>query len=161
MSVEALAYGTFASPIGLIEVAATERAVVSLRFVEAARQEEHGVVARSNSTVEAALAQLEAYFAGARRVFDLVLAPRGTQFQRQVWQAVQTVPYAGTVSYATIATAIGNPRATRAVGAANGANPVPILVPCHRILGSDGALTGYGGGLWRKVWLLEHEATHG
>ena len=114
-----------------------------------------------NAVVEEALVQLADYFAGRQRGFHLPLALRGTSFQRQVWQAVQTVPYGGTVSYATIATAIGKPQAVRAVGAANGANPVAIVVPCHRVVGSDGSLTGYGGGLWRKAWLLEHELTYG
>ena len=103
--------------------------------------------------------QLAAYFAGDLRYFDLPLALDGTPFQRQVWQQLLSVGYGHTASYQAIAHAIDNPKAVRAVGAANGRNPVAIIVPCHRIIGSGGRpkLTGYGGGLWRKEWLLRHE----
>lgn len=104
--------------------------------------------------------QLEAYFAGTLTVFDLPLAPRGTAFQRQVWTALCEVPYGAIVSYAEIARRIDRPAAVRAVGAANGANPIAIIVPCHRVIGSDGSLTGYGGGLPVKRFLLEHERRH-
>ncbi len=92
-----------------------------------------------------------------RTTFDLPLDLRGTDFQKQVWTQLLTVPYGRTVSYQLIADAIGNPKAVRAVGAANGQNPISVIVPCHRIIGSDGQLVGYGGGLWRKEWLLKHE----
>lgn len=105
--------------------------------------------------------QLAEYFAGTRREFDLPLAPSGTAFQQQVWTALRTVPYARTASYGDIARAIGNPRGVRAVGLANGRNPLSIVVPCHRVIGSDGSLTGYGGGVERKQWLLAHEARRG
>ncbi len=101
--------------------------------------------------------QLAAYFAGELRRFDLPLALDGTVFQRRVWQRLLSVEYGETASYQTIADSIGNPKAVRAVGAANGRNPVAIVVPCHRIVGSSGQLIGYGGGLWRKEWLLRHE----
>jgi O-6-methylguanine DNA methyltransferase len=157
-----LCYGRMDSPVGVIQVAATQQAVVALTFVgENGEGAAAGAGTMPNAVVEDALAQLADYFAGRQRGFHLALALRGTSFQRQVWQAVQTVPYGGMVSYATIATAIGKPQAVRAVGAANGANPVAIIVPCHRVVGSDGSLTGYGGGLWRKAWLLEHESTYG
>jgi methylated-DNA-[protein]-cysteine S-methyltransferase len=109
--------------------------------------------------VEAA-GQLRAYFARELREFDLPLAPSGTGFQRRVWDAVSAVPFGATASYAEIAAAIGTPSACRAVGAANGRNPLPVIVPCHRVVGSTGALTGYGGGLERKRALLDLEA-HG
>jgi methylated-DNA-[protein]-cysteine S-methyltransferase len=102
--------------------------------------------------------QLHAYFARQLRRFDLPLAPRGTEFQRRVWDAVTAVPYGATTTYAALAAAIGSPRASRAVGAANGRNPLPIVVPCHRVIGASGALTGYGGGLEVKQALLAHEA---
>ena len=108
-----------------------------------------------------AAGQLSAYFAGERREFDLPLAPRGTPFQREVWAAVAAVPYGETATYAQIAAAVGRPSACRAVGAANGRNPVPVIVPCHRIIGAAGALTGYGGGLDRKRSLLDLEAAAG
>ncbi len=104
--------------------------------------------------------QLEAYFRGERKRFDLPLAPRGTPFQRQVWQALGDIPYGEVVSYQDIARAIGNPKAVRAVGGANGRNPIPILVPCHRVIGRDGSLTGFGGGLETKRRLIELERTH-
>lgn len=154
-----LFYGHVASPIGLIVVQASDRAVVGISFVEDQRQAPDAS-GKPSTILSDALLQLVEYFTGRRRSFNLVLELRGTPFQRLVWRTVQTVPYGGTVSYGTIATAIGNPGAVRAVGAANGANPLPIIVPCHRIVGSNGALTGYGGGLWRKAWLLEHESAN-
>ena len=105
--------------------------------------------------------QLRAYFAGELREFELPLAPRGTAFQRQVWAAVSAVPYGSTATYSEIAAAVGRPDACRAVGAANGRNPLPVIVPCHRIIGAAGALTGYGGGLDRKRSLLDLEAAAG
>lgn len=102
--------------------------------------------------------QLEAYFDGARTSFDVALAPRGTAFQREVWRALTAIPYGETTTYAAIATAIGAPRASRAVGAANGRNPLSIIVPCHRVIGGDGALTGYAGGTANKRALLALEA---
>jgi methylated-DNA-[protein]-cysteine S-methyltransferase len=101
--------------------------------------------------------QLEEYFAGKRREFDLVLAPTGTDFQRAVLAALQKIPYGRTCSYRDIAERIGRPKAVRAVGAANGRNPLPIVIPCHRVIGADGSLTGFGGGLAAKSWLLNHE----
>jgi methylated-DNA-[protein]-cysteine S-methyltransferase len=104
--------------------------------------------------------QFEAYFAGELHDFTLKLAPRGTPFQLAVWGALCTIPYAHTTSYGELARRIERPRAVRAVGAANGANPLAIVVPCHRVIGSDGSLTGYGGGLPAKRWLLAHERRH-
>lgn len=106
---------------------------------------------------DAALDQLDAYFAGARTDFDLALAPRGTPFQHAVWDALRAIPYGATRSYGEIAEAIGRPTASRAVGAANGRNPLPIVVPCHRVIGSTGKLTGFGGGLETKAVLLALE----
>jgi len=103
-------------------------------------------------------AQLHAYFAGELVSFELPLAPRGTDFQRRVWDAVAAIPYGTTTTYSRLAAEIGSPRATRAVGAANGRNPLPIVVPCHRVIGAAGALTGYGGGLEMKRALLALEA---
>ena len=112
----------------------------------------------SDEAFAAAGEQLDQYFAGERRDFDLPLDLRGTPFQRRVWQALLTIPYGETRSYGELAAQIGRPDRPRAVGAANGRNPVSIVVPCHRVIGSDGGLTGYGGGLARKRWLLDHEA---
>ena len=144
--------GYYESPIGLIRVTGTPEAIGSIKFVENHRDEPF-----SNSTVERAIEQLSEYFAGTRRVFDLPLVMPGTSFQRMVWQQLLKIPFGRTQSYQTIAKSIAHPRAVRAVGAANGKNPISIMVPCHRCIGSDGSLTGYGGGLWRKEWLLRHE----
>lgn len=104
-----------------------------------------------------AVGQLEEYFAGRRRDFDLPLCLKGTEFQRRVWAALTEIPYGATWSYGRLAQRIDNPNASRAVGLANGRNPLSILVPCHRVIGADGSLTGYGGGVERKRWLLAHE----
>ncbi len=108
----------------------------------------------------AAVRQLNEYFAGGRRDFDLPLRPQGTQFQTRVWRELTEIPYGQTWSYGQLARRIDKPSASRAVGLANGRNPISILVPCHRVIGADGSLTGYGGGLERKRWLLAHEGLH-
>jgi methylated-DNA-[protein]-cysteine S-methyltransferase len=110
-----------------------------------------------NEVLQAAEAQLREYFAGARTGFALPLAPHGTPFQLEVWQALARIPYGATISYAELARRVGKPTATRAVGAANGRNPLPIVLPCHRVIGADGALTGFGGGLPVKEFLLRLE----
>jgi methylated-DNA-[protein]-cysteine S-methyltransferase len=102
--------------------------------------------------------QVEAYFAGELRAFDLPLAARGTPFQERTWTALRAIPFGASCSYAALALAVGAPRAVRAVGGANARNPLSIVVPCHRVIGKDGSLTGYGGGEDRKRWLLTHEA---
>jgi len=112
---------------------------------------------RDNGPFSDALEQLQAYFAGELTTFDLPLAPAGTAFQRRVWDALLTVSYGKTASYGDIARLIESPKACRAVGLANGQNPISIIIPCHRIIGANGKLTGYGGGLDRKQWLLDHE----
>ncbi|MGH8116310.1 MAG: methylated-DNA--[protein]-cysteine S-methyltransferase [Rhodanobacteraceae bacterium] len=114
----------------------------------------------SAAKLRSARRQFEEYFAGTRQQFELPLHPSGTPFQLEVWGALLTIPYGETASYADIARHIGRPRAVRAVGAANGANPLSIVVPCHRVIGSHGDLVGYGGGLPIKRWLLAHERRH-
>jgi methylated-DNA-[protein]-cysteine S-methyltransferase len=114
-----------------------------------------------DALLQEAAGQLRAYFAGELRRFELPLAPRGTDFQRRVWDAVAAIPYGSTSTYSAVAAVIGSPRACRAVGAANGRNPLPIVVPCHRLVGASGALTGYGGGLALKRALLDLEAAAG
>jgi methylated-DNA-[protein]-cysteine S-methyltransferase len=142
------------SPVGPLRLRAEDDALVAVEF-DAAPPDAGDP--RAPLLAEAAR-QLRQYFAGERRDFDLPLRPAGTDFQRAVWSALRRVPYAETQSYADIARALGRPSATRAVGAANGQNPVAIIIPCHRVIGADGRLTGYGGGLPRKQWLLAHEA---
>ena len=108
--------------------------------------------------LEPACRQLQEYFNGDRTEFSFTLAPEGTPFQQQVWQALQKIPFGTTLSYMDLAKRLGDPKAIRAVAAANGKNPIWIAVPCHRVVGSDGSLTGYAGGLHRKKWLLDHES---
>jgi methylated-DNA-[protein]-cysteine S-methyltransferase len=112
---------------------------------------------RDDAPLADAIEQLQRYFAGTLRSFDLRLAPQGTDFQKTVWRALLDIPFGVTESYGELATRIGNKNASRAVGLANGHNPIGIVIPCHRVIGADGSLTGYGGGLPRKQWLLEHE----
>lgn len=140
-----------ATPIGPLTARVdAEGALVSLHFGDDGTSlggEACDVVAR----------QLDEFFAGRRREFELRLAPAGTAFQLSVWNALAEIPYGTTVSYADLARRIGRPAAVRAVGAANGANPIPIILPCHRVIGSNGSLTGYGGGIEKKEWLLAFE----
>lgn len=145
-------YATYESPLGLIEVGGTAEAIVSLYFVEEPHED-----AQTHPLVDRAIEQLDAYFNHSLRRFDLPLDLQGTDFQRQVWKQLEIIPYGQTASYLEIAQALGKPKAVRAVGAANGQNPISIIVPCHRVIGSSGDLIGYGGGLWRKEWLLRHE----
>ncbi len=107
-----------------------------------------------------AVYQLNEYFLGTRKTFSLNLNPQGTSFQQKVWQELQNIPFGTTISYLTLSKRLGDPKAIRAVAAANGKNPLWIVIPCHRVIGSNGDLTGYAGGIWRKKWLLEHESPH-
>jgi methylated-DNA-[protein]-cysteine S-methyltransferase len=143
----------YESPIGPLEVAGTEEGILSIEF-----SERSSVSAGPPAPcLKPCFRQLGEYFAGRRRVFTLKLDLRGTPFQKRVWSELLKVPFGRTVAYRDIAAALGNPRSTRAVGGANHRNPVSIVVPCHRVVGADGGLTGYGGGLRRKAWLLAHE----
>ena len=112
----------------------------------------------NTALLDLAIAQIEQYIAGGRKVFELPLAPEGTPFERSVWEVLQSIPYGETRTYGQIAAQIGNPKASRAVGRAVGRNPLSIVVPCHRVIGHNGSLTGYAGGIERKRWLLAHEA---
>ncbi len=147
--------GTFNSPIGQIAIHADESGILSVAFVEGDQPREAD---EPSPIVDHCLTQLSDYFSGQRRTFDLSLAPHGTEFERQVWRELERIPFGDTCSYLDIAKRLDNAKAIRAVGRANGANPIAIVIPCHRVIGSDGTLTGYAGGLWRKRWLLDHEA---
>jgi methylated-DNA-[protein]-cysteine S-methyltransferase len=120
----------------------------------------HDGAAETDWPFEAITEQLDAYFAGEREDFALELAPHGTPFQLRVWHELTKIPYGETIPYSELARRLGNPKAVRAVGLANGRNPISIVIPCHRVIGADGSLVGYGGGLERKKWLLEHEAVN-
>ncbi|HEX4933409.1 MAG TPA: methylated-DNA--[protein]-cysteine S-methyltransferase [Gemmatimonadaceae bacterium] len=155
-------YTTMPSPLGDLLLTGDGRHLTGLYMTP----HQHGPArgdawVRRDDLFADARRQLEEYFAGTRVTFEIPLAPDGTEFQRRVWMALRDIPYARTVSYGDIAREIGNPKGVRAVGLANGRNPISIIVPCHRVIGANGSLTGYGGGLDRKRWLLEHEARHG
>lgn len=145
----------FETPVGRMCAAVSqEGSLVQLEFCDGrARSEVPSDPDRCAETVR----QLREYFDGSRTRFDLPLAPEGTPFQKAVWEELARIPFGQRVSYGELARRIGRPRAIRAVGAANGANPIAIVIPCHRVIGSDGSLTGYGGGLPIKRWLLDHE----
>ena len=149
------------SPVGTLKLIASDRALVAVVWRDhTAGQvpEDHAVESRAHPLLKATEQQLGEYFAGDRREFDLPIELLGTDFQRSVWTALRTIPYGQTRSYADIARQIGQPTAMRAVGAANGRNPVSIIVPCHRVIGTSGALTGFGGGLDAKAKLLALES---
>lgn len=147
------------SPVGPLLLAASDAGMHTVEFHDAKHPVKRGDDWREGGHPLLRLAekQLREYFAGTRRDFDLPLAPRGTPFQRDVWQALASIPYGETVSYGQLAGRVGRPSASRAVGAANSRNPLPILLPCHRVIGANGALTGFGGGLPAKQFLLELE----
>jgi methylated-DNA-[protein]-cysteine S-methyltransferase len=149
----------YESPIGVLEIMGTEDVICSIMFAEQDQivnpiQDETPLVLRQCAE------QLDAYFNGKRYEFTFPIEFQGTEFQKTVWNALKGIPYAETGSYKDIAVSIGNEKAIRAVGSANGKNRLSIVIPCHRIIGSNGKLTGYAGGLWRKEWLLNHERTY-
>jgi len=150
--------GHLETPLGRVVATTTEDALVGLWFEGAERAPSTtGAMVGSDELIALVGRQLDEYFAGTRTAFDIPLRFDGTSFQRGVWSALLTIPHGHTSTYGAIARQIGRPDAPRAVGAANGQNPISIIVPCHRVVGAHGALTGYGGGLERKAWLLEHE----
>ena len=159
MSTVRLAYVTVPSPVGPLRLAADGLGLSGVYYDPHRGEALAGPDQDRDDDplLATAAAQLAAYFAGSRRDFDVPLNPQGTDFQRRVWSALGAVGFGRTVSYAEVARRIGSPRAVRAVGAAVGRNPLSILIPCHRVIGTDGTLTGYAGGLPRKRWLLEHE----
>lgn len=146
----------YESPLGRLRLAGEHGFLTGVYF------EDHGspVLQDPRESPEAfhhVTTQLTEYFAGTRRAFDLPLRPAGTDFQRRVWNALLEIPFGATESYGDLADRLGDRKASRAVGLANGKNPISIIIPCHRVLGADGSLTGYGGGVDRKLWLLRHE----
>ncbi|MEW6654086.1 MAG: methylated-DNA--[protein]-cysteine S-methyltransferase [Bacteroidota bacterium] len=149
-----LEYKTYLnSPIGLIEIAGSEDSIHRVNFVE----EKFCSEFMTNEYVNNCAKQLDEYFNGARKEFELNLKPNGTEFQKRVWNELISIPIGKTKSYLFLAKMLGNDLVIRAAAKANGQNPITIIIPCHRVIGSDGNLTGYAGGLWRKKWLLEHE----
>jgi methylated-DNA-[protein]-cysteine S-methyltransferase len=162
----ALYQSTIDSPVGPLRILSTPEGLAAVLFGRGSHRTSDSWVRRRFPGVEPVPAgkthrlfdrQIHEYFEGRRRIFDLSFDLRGTEFQTKVWTVVARIPYGQTVSYGEIAHLIGKPKAVRAVGAANGANPISIIIPCHRVIGADGSLTGYGGGLKNKRWLLAHE----
>lgn len=147
------------SPLGLIKIVGNDDGIQEVQFVGDNRQDETDASTLS-PTVQQCHTELAEYFAGQRKEFGVRLNPQGTDFQRKIWQMLLDVPYGTTASYADLAQQYGDMKAIRAVGSANGSNPIAIIIPCHRIIGSSGKLVGYAGGLPRKSWLLQHEADH-
>ncbi len=152
-------YKSMDSPVGPLLLAADDDGLRLVEFHAPRNPMPRGGEWREgdNDVLAATCLQLDEYFAGTRRHFDLPLAPRSTEFQRAVWWLLAKIPYGETISYAQLATRVGKPSAMRAVGAANGRNPLPIVLPCHRVIGADGSLTGFGGGLPTKQFLLTLE----
>jgi methylated-DNA-[protein]-cysteine S-methyltransferase len=151
-------YTQIESPLGPLLLAADEAGLREIRFVNGRRPAPPESTWREDrAPLNQTIRQLQAYFAGELENFDLQLAPKGTPFQLDVWHRLCDIPYGQTISYGELAGRIGNPKASRAVGLANGSNPIPIVIPCHRVIGSNGKLTGYGGGLPIKEKLLALE----
>ncbi len=147
-------YSIFASPIGDMVLTGDGAALTGVDFLDSCTDPSGQ---RDDDALVDATEQLRAYFGGELTEFKLDLAPRGTPFQQRVWSVLCTIPYGTTTTYGKLASALGDPRAARAVGLANGRNPISIIIPCHRVIGADGSLTGYGGGMERKQWLLALE----
>ena len=144
-------------PCGPVSIQATPAGICAVRLLPG----DTALKEPTTALLTAAAKQLEGYFTGTLQTFNLPLVPAGTAFQQQVWQALLQIPFGETRSYQQIANAIGNPKAVRAVGMANSRNPVAIMIPCHRVIGANGQLTGYAGGLDKKAWLLQHEQQPG
>ena len=144
------------SPVGLLKVSGTEQYISEVSFHDNT-EKSGGNKKNLPPILIQCIEQLIQYFNGERRFFDLPLNQEGTPFQKQVWNELASIPFGKTISYLELAIKMGDPKATRAVAAANGKNNIAIIIPCHRVIGADKTLVGYGGGLWRKKWLLEHE----
>lgn len=154
-------------PLGVLEIRSNGNAISHVLFANSewkGRQLDEAAVnfaAPQSTLIKKCIAQLDEYFGGKRFVFDITIEQEGTAFQKSVWNELTNIPYGKTISYLELSKRLGNVKAIRAVGTANGNNNVSIIVPCHRVIGSNGSLVGYGGDLWRKQWLLEHEGKFG
>lgn len=144
----------YKSPIGILRISADESGITEIDFV---KKEGKPIQSSSSKIIQDCIMQLDEYFRGKRKSFELKLNPGGTVFQKKVWRELLKIPYGETLSYGEVARKIKNQKAVRAVGQAIGRNPISIVIPCHRVIGSDGSLTGYASGLWRKKWLLKLE----
>ena len=140
------------TPLGTVEIKASQKGIIQIIFSGAEKS-----TIKPSEITDDCKKQLKEYFEGKRKTFDLPLNPQGTAFQKSIWASLEKIPFGRVLSYRDIADMISNRKAVRAVGAANGRNPIGIIIPCHRVIGSDGSLTGYAGGIERKLWLLKHE----
>lgn len=147
--------GKYNSPIGELIIVSNDHYIQEICFADNGKNEPFEE--KLNSLIVETMEQLNAYFAKLISSFDLPLFPLGSAFQKEVWQIIAKIPYGTTYSYKDIAMRLGDEKKARAIGMASGQNPIPIIIPCHRVIGSDGSLTGYAGGVWRKDWLLKHE----
>ncbi len=152
-------YCIFNSPIGKLLLIGKENSLEQLRFENTWNQEDLAGLTRNESIFTKTTSQLNDYFKGLRKSFSLIAEPKGTAFQKSVWRELQNIPYGKTASYGEIAKKINNPKGCRAVGLANGKNPIPIIIPCHRVIGKNGKLTGFGGGIAAKKHLLNLESS--
>jgi methylated-DNA-[protein]-cysteine S-methyltransferase len=143
------------SEIGFLEIVGNKKGILTITF----GADEFEADGNLPAPMSECLRQLTEYFKGRRQKFSIPLLLEGTDFQKAVWRQLQNIPFGQTASYGDVARAVGSPRAFRAVGNANNKNPIPLIIPCHRVIGSDGKLVGFGGGIWRKEWLLDHEKT--
>ena len=141
------------SPLGTTKITGDENGISSISVLDAEKE----ITTEIPDALKEAVAELQDYFAGKRNDFTFKINPKGTDFQQKVWQELLNIPFGKTMSYLELSKKLGDVKAIRAVASANGKNPLWIVVPCHRVIGTDGSLTGYAGGLWRKKWLLEHE----
>lgn len=157
MTVKALYYQKFKTPFSDLYIYADDSAIKALFFCPWKAQVATHAIQKNTPLIEQCFQQVDEYFAGERTQFNLPLAPEGTEFQQKVWQQLAKISFGETCSYGELAVKIGNKNASRAVGAANGKNPISIIIPCHRVIGANGSLTGYAGGLATKEWLLKHE----
>ena len=143
-----------ASPLGTLEISGDLNGISTVTFLE----DEFTQSEKIPDALKTAVIQLQEYFDGNRTDFELKLNPQGTDFQKRVWQELSQIPFGKTTSYLQMAKNLGDPKVIRAAASANGKNPIAIIIPCHRVIGSDQSMTGYAGGIWRKKWLLEHES---
>jgi methylated-DNA-[protein]-cysteine S-methyltransferase len=156
----------YKSPVGVLEIRSNQNAIAAVLFLNSWKgkkinEAEINFAAPKSAAIKNCIIQLDEYFAGTRKIFSITTLQDGTAFRQTVWAALCNIPYGKTISYLELSKRIGNVKAIRAVGTANGSNSISIIIPCHRVIGSNGSLVGYGGDLWRKQWLLQHEAKHG
>ncbi len=144
----------YSSPVGILSIRHSDGFISELKFSE---EQRHQVSLPRNAFEELIYSELDDYFEGKRSGFSIPLKAAGTDFEQRVWEVVQNIPFGQTMSYSAVASELGDPNSVRAVGRANGRNPIPVLIPCHRVIGANQKLTGYSGGIGRKEWLLRHE----